>query len=536
MADPEAARAFLNPSLSRLPDPLGLPDMAAAVDRLVRAAVSRETVWVYTDYDVDGVTSAALLSDFFRESRIACRVRLPRRDREGYGLSSDALREIRAEGGTLVLTADCGISSVAEARLAHLLGVDLIITDHHTPGSELPDAVAVVNPKLPGGSYPDPMIAGVGVAWNLVSALRRRLREEGYYAAGPEPDVRRLLDLVALGTTCDVAPLVSVNRVFVAYGLQRLNGPEARPGTRALRDVAGLKGELRASHLGYQLGPRLNAAGRMAGPEQALELLLAREPESARGLASGLDALNRQRQEEERAVFASAAERVVREGWHPTRWSLVVDGENWHDGIIGIIASRLVEAYYRPTVVLTRAKGKGSARSIPGLNLYDVLGECSDHLERFGGHAAAAGLKLSVERIGPFREALETVVRRRLCEEDLRPVLHLDAEARLADLSVEAVGELSALEPFGVANPTPVLLLRRAGLLDLRTIGREGEHLKFRVEHGGRRVDALAWRKAEAWSSFRPGACVDLACTPQLSHWNGQTRVQLVLEGMRPAA
>jgi single-stranded-DNA-specific exonuclease len=509
--------------------------MARAVDRLTRAALSGETVWVYTDYDADGVTSAALLAEFLGESGVAFRVRLPRRDREGYGLHDGVIREIHEAGGTLILTADCGISSVSEARLARSLGVSLVITDHHTPGPEIPDAEAVVNPKLPGSSYPDEMIAGVGVAWNLVAALRRSLREEGYYSGRPAPDVRKLLDLVALGTVSDVAPLLRVNRILVAHGIRQLNGSQPRAGTVALREIAAVKGELRASHLGFQLGPRLNAAGRMAGPQEALDLLLSSDPEAAREMAARLDTLNRQRQEQERAVLAAAMERVVREAWHPTCWSLVVDGEGWHEGILGIVASRLSESFYRPVVVLDRERGKGSARSIPGLNLYEVLAHCSDHLERFGGHAAAAGLKLRSGRLEEFRRELEACVRARLREEDLRPILRLDAEATLRDLSVDAVEELSSLEPFGVANPNPTLLIRRAGILEARTVGRGGDHLKLRIEHGGRRADALAWRKAEGLAGFRPGMTVDLACTPQLAAWNGHTKVQLVLEGIRPS-
>lgn len=535
LADPEAARTFLTPSLSSLPDPDGIPGMAAAATRLVRAAHAGETVWVYTDYDVDGVTSAALLSEFFAQCRMPCRVRLPRRDREGYGLHPDALREIAADGGRLVVTADTGISSVAEARLARELGIDLLITDHHTPGTQRPDAAAVVNPKLPGSSYPDSMIAGVGVAWNLAAAVRRRLRDAGWFGEAPEPDLRELLDLVALGTVADVAPLKGVNRALVAVGLRRLNEPGSRLGVQALRELVSIRGELRAGHIGFQLGPRLNAAGRMEGPDDALHLLSARDVATARGLAARLDALNRRRQTEERAIVEAARGRVDREGWLPGRWSLVVDGDGWHEGILGIVASRLADAYHRPTVVVSLGAGKGSARSISGLNLVEALGDCAAHLERFGGHAAAAGLRIADGQLGVFRTGFEEAVRRRLTEEQLRPVLWLDAEVPLGGLTLAAVGELPALEPYGSANPTPVLLARGVGVLDVRPIGRDGDHLKFRLEQGGRRYDGLAWRKAEGLAHVRPGCAVDLAYTPQVNEWNGALRVQLTVEGMRPA-
>jgi single-stranded-DNA-specific exonuclease len=532
-AEPESARAFLNPSLSALPDPDLIPGMGAAAERLVRAAHAGETVWVYTDYDVDGVTCAALLSEFFTSCRMPCRVRLPRRDREGYGLHPDALDDIAGQGGRLVVTADTGISSLAEARHARRLGIDLLITDHHTPGAELPDAMAVVNPKLAGSSYPDPMIAGVGVAWNLAVSVRRRLREAGWFAASPEPDLRDVLDLVALGTVADVAPLKGVNRALVAVGLRRLNEPGARLGVQALRELSAVKGELRAGHIGFQLGPRLNAAGRMEGPDDALHLLSARDLPAARQLAGRLDALNRRRQTEERAIVEAARERVEREGWVPGRWSLVVEGEAWHEGILGIVASRLADAYYRPTVVVSLGAGKGSARSIPGLSLIEALGDCAAHLERFGGHAAAAGMRVAEGQVGAFREAFEAAVRRRLTVEQLLPVLWLDAEVPLGGLTLAAVGELPALEPFGVGNPTPMLLARGVGVLDVRPIGKDGDHLKFRLEQGGRRYDGLAWRKAEGLAHVRPGDAVDLAYTPQVNEWNGALRVQLTVEGMR---
>ncbi len=532
-----AARSFLSPSLGALPDPEGIPGMDAAVDRLERAVRGGELVWVYTDYDVDGITSAALLEEFFIASGVPCRVWLPRRDREGYGLHPDALREIAAQGGRLVLTADTGVTAIAAAQVARGLGVDLVITDHHTPGDERPDAVAVVNPKLPGSSYPDPMIAGVGVAWNLAAALRRRLRARGWYGSQrPEPDLKRLLDLVALGTVADVVPLRGVNRVLVAGGLALLNA-RSRLGVEALREVAGVRGDLKAGHIGFQLAPRLNAAGRLEGPQVALDLLSAGEPGRARALAAQLDELNRRRQAEDHAILEAAAGRIEREGWHPERASLVVDSAGWHPGVVGIVASRLVERYHRPTVVLAIEDGRarGSARSVRGVDVCAALGECRDLLSRFGGHAAAAGLELPTGEIEAFRRAFEAAIRARLGSEGLVPVLTLDAEAGFGELGLPAVRDLGRLEPFGPGNPQPVVLTPRVRVLDVLPIGRSDEHRKFRVEQRGIRFDALGWRKAEGLSYVERGMDVDLAHTPQVSAWNGRERVQLVVEGMRPA-
>ncbi len=538
---PEDAEAFLRPTLSSLPDPDGIPGLAGAADRVARAVGGGETVWVYTDYDVDGVTSAALLAEFFDACGAPCRVRLPRRDREGYGLGPDTIRELAGEGARLVLTADCGITAVAAADAARQAGIDLVITDHHTPVGELPRAAAVANPRLPGSNYPDDRIAGVGVAWNLAAAVRRRLRDAGRFGPGrPEPDLRGLLDLVAVGTVADVAPLVGVNRVLVAHGLRDLNH-RPRPGLRALGEVAGIRGPVRAGHIGFQLGPRLNAGGRMDGPEDAFALLRCTEPREARRLAAALDAVNRQRREVERAAVDAALDQVDRAGWvEADRWSLVVFGDDWHPGVVGLVASRVAERHHRPTVALTRADGrvKGSARSVPGLDLVDALAACRDVLGRFGGHAAAAGLELgspAPEAVDGFRDRFERSVRERLAAGDRVPVLRADAEVEFVDLTPDAVGGLGVLEPFGFGNPTPVLVSRAVTVRAVRPLGRDGTHRRFVLGAGGERLDAVAWRPGDRLDWVSAGAQVDVAHTPRLHTWNGRTRVQLTIEGLRPA-
>jgi single-stranded-DNA-specific exonuclease len=534
---PEAVEVFLNSSLADLPDPLLLPNMEAAVERLARAAAEGETVWVYADYDVDGVTSAAVLDRFLTQSGISSRVHLPRRDVEGYGLHPDAIRAIAAEGGTLLVTADCGVDAVAEAELARELGIDLIVTDHHIPGDDLPDAVAVVNPKLPGSRYPDDGLAGVGVAWNLAAGLRRALREAGHYGGAEEPDLRELLDLVALGTVADVARLLGVNRTLVASGLGVLNRQRLRPGIEALREVAGVKGEFKAGHIGFQIAPRLNAAGRMDDPRNALDLLCTEDPEQARSLAEKLDGLNRQRRQEELATFEEALKRVKENGWHRSRWSLVLDSDGWHRGVIGIVASRLAERYCRPAVVIAVKDGeaRGSARSVPGLHLHDTLTGCEDLLIGFGGHAAAAGFEISPDRIDLFRERFEEQVRSRISEDDLIPLVTLDAEVPFADLSMETVEELERLAPFGVGNPTPVFLTTEVRVLEVTPLGRTGDHLKFLLAHGDSTLYAKAWRQAGKLAHVEAGQRVDLAHRPEINSWNGRQSLELVVEGMRPS-
>ena len=534
---------FLSPSLASLPDPLLLAGMEAAVDILSRAAESKETIWVYTDYDVDGVSSAALLSKFFTASGIPSQVRLPRRDREGYGLNTQVLQEIYDAGGRTVVTADCGIDAMEEARLAHELGISLVITDHHIPGDELPEAGAVVNPKLPSSRYPDADLAGVGVAWNLAAALRRRLRESGHYASSDEPDLRHLLDMVALGTVADVAPLRRINRTLVTYGLSELNGPRRAPGIEALTAASGISGEIRSGHIGFQLGPRLNAAGRMSDPREAFDLLCTGDRAHARTLAGRLNELNQQRRAVEQATLAEAVEIIAAENWHPERWSLLLEGKwnpdapegTWNPGVIGIVASRLAERYFRPALVISvHGNGaRGSARSVPGLHLYETLAACAEFLEEFGGHAAAAGFRIAPGKIKPFRERFEDEVRSRISAEDLIPVMTLDAETSFGGLSLDAVEELGRLEPFGMGNPTPAFLTSKVEVIDIRPLGRTGEHLKLQLEQEGKKLTAKAWRQAASLGHLAPGQRIDLAYKPEVNTWKGRKSVELIVKGVR---
>ena len=542
---PEAiarARAFLAPRLADLPDPLGIPGMSQGAARIARAVLGAEPLWIYTDYDADGVTSAALLAEFLEACGVRPRVRLPRRDREGYGLKPEAVREMAAEGARVVVTADCGIRAVEAARVARGLGVDLVITDHHEPGDALPEAAAVVNPRLSGSSYPERNLAGVGVAWNLAAAVRRELREGGWFGPQrPEPDLRGLLDLVALGTVADVVPLTGVNRTLVAHGLAHINR-SPRPGLAALGQVAGVRGPVRSGALGFRLGPRINAAGRLSGPAEALELLRVRESGAAHRLAARLDRLNRERQAQEARALGRAVEQVEAAGWWPERWSLVAapEDEAWHEGVVGLVASRLVERYHRPSVVLTRVDGgwKGSARSVPGLHLVEALSECADLLDRFGGHRAAAGLTLgdpSPEAVERFRERFEQAVRKRLAPEDLVPVSEADAEVPFAALSVGAVRALEVLEPHGPGNPRPRFVTRGVRVGEVRPLGQAGEHLRVRLEQGGSPVDAVVWRPACGLRQVFDSARVDVLYTVEVDTWGGAERVRLVVEDAREA-
>lgn len=531
VTDGPTAERFLSSALADLRPPFLLKGMEEAVTRLCVAREREETVCVHGDYDVDGVTATALLVSFFRAVGIRCFYHIPLRLEEGYGLSCDGLRKVASEGARLVVTVDCGVSAVAEAELCAELGLDLIITDHHTPGAELPRACAVINPHQSGCSYPFKGLAGVGVAFNLMVALRSRLRELGVFAAGDVPNLREYLDLVALGTVADVVPLADDNRIFVKYGLRELTAA-ARPGIRALKDVAGVSGEVGYGAVGFRLAPRLNAAGRLEDAALGVELLLERDSARAAAMAQELDASNAERQAIERQILADAVACVGGDLGMAGRKSIVLASDDWHPGVIGIVASRLVDLYHRPTVLIAiqQGCGRGSGRSIPGFHLYDALAACSAHLEKFGGHRYAAGLSIDEETLAAFVDRFDEVAAGTLSVDDLTPLLAVDAELAPEQITPELLDMVSLLEPFGAGNPEPLFVLRRAAVVDRRVL--KGEHLKLRLEVGGLHFDAIGFGLAEKGAGV---GVVDVAFTLRWNEWNGRRSLQLNLKDLKPA-
>lgn len=523
-----AAGEFLAGRLADLPDPLLLPDMAVAAERLAGAVTAGEQIAVHGDYDVDGISGTTLLVQGLRSCGGAVDYHIPLRLRDGYGLSAEALDTAAAAGVKVVVSVDCGVSAHAEADRAALLGLDLVITDHHQPPDQLPAALAVVNPQRPDSRFPYRDLAGVGVAFFLLVAVRRTLRAGGWFAARAEPDLRELLDLVALGTIADLVPLQGVNRTLTRAGLKLLDSG-SRPGIRALKEVAGVK-QVNCGTVGFQLAPRLNAAGRLEDAARGVELLL--EPDDARALATArlLDQFNRERQQIELATFAEAqaqAEELSAEHTH----TLVLASDAWHAGVIGIVASRLVERFYRPTVLiaLDGDGGKGSGRSIRGLHLYRALHACADHLLAFGGHEMAAGLSLARDRVPAFAQAFEAAARAALSDEQLVPVLLYDGEELLVELSKGVVEALEGLAPFGMGNPEPVLLLTKVRARQLQRIG-EG-HLRFTACQGGDTLPAIAFGMAARLEEFQGD--LDLLVSPQINRYNGRETVQLRVKDVR---
>lgn len=532
LSEPSAVARFLSSTLAELHDPYLLLGMDRAVDRLAVAVARKERVCVYGDYDVDGISAVALLISFFRTIGLDCFYHIPKRLEAGYGLSSEGVENIALQGANVIVTVDCGITANDESRLCSSLGIDLIITDHHTPGAEIPSACAVINPHQPDCPFPFKYLAGVGVAFNLMIAFRSRLREEGHFDRGGEPNLREYLDLVALGTIADIVPLLDENRIFVKYGLAELT-QSARIGIQALKSVAGVSGPVSCGAVGFRLAPRLNAAGRLEDAALGVELLLCDDRGKAAEIAARLDASNSERQGLEQEILRDALAKVKGSARFAHRKSIVLASCEWHPGVIGIVASRIVDLFHRPTILiaLQNGSGRGSGRSIPSFHLHDALQACSEHLLKFGGHKYAAGLSVDEATLESFVERFDEVAQGLLGDSDLTPELVIDGELGAEELTLELAELIERLSPFGMGNPEPVFMLRGAALVD-RQILKE-HHLKLRLSAGGRVLEAIGFNMAQG--KALPTA-LDVVFSLETNRWNGRQRLQLKLRDFREAA
>lgn len=525
LADPDVAARFLHPDLAHLHAPVLLPNIQAGLDRLIAALRGNERILIFGDYDVDGMTAVSLLMRLLKPLATGgILYYVPNRLEEGYGLSAEVIARAAARGVKLIVTVDCGIAGCREVEYARELGVDVIVTDHHEPGEEIPDAVAVIDPKLPGSAYPHPDLAGVGVAFKLAQALC----EEGLIR---QEDLWRHLDLVALGTIADVVPLVDENRILVHHGLARLARTE-HPGLRALLEKVHLRDrEITAGQVGFVLAPRLNATGRLGDAGHGVRLLLTDDPERARELAGLLERENQERQRIEEKVLREALALIDEQVDLGRERAIVLAAAGWHPGVIGIVASRLVEVFHRPTILIAVEgdEGRGSGRSIPGFNLYAGLARCSEFLTRFGGHEAAAGLSIERERVAGFTEAFGAVARSAITESMMEPVLRVEAEVGLIDASLALAREIARLAPHGPGNPTPVLACRDLKLVDCRGVGEDGKHLKIRVACSGAARDGIGFNLGSRLPDVTAAESLDLAFTLEENTFNGQTEVQLNL-------
>jgi single-stranded-DNA-specific exonuclease len=529
--NPEDAARFLDPRIEHLHDPMTLADMRIAVERIERAIAHRERIAIHGDYDVDGVTSTVILRRALELLGADVIHFIPERLKDGYGLQPAAIDRLHADRVALVISVDCGIRGADAAKRARALGIDLIVTDHHEPDTELPPAFAIINPKRPDCHYPDKYLAGVGVAFKVVQALCAR-SGRGAWLTG-------FIKIAAIGTLADVVPLVGENRVIAKIGLDQLSRGPHKVGLRALLDVAGLAGKTIDSHqISFMVAPRVNAAGRMSSPDIATRLLLATDDEmetEARALAAQLDGENVRRQAEEAEIFAAARKVVQSDPDVGARSVLVVAADGWHRGVIGIVASKLVEAFCRPAIVLSVEDGvaHGSCRSIPQFDMLGALERCAPMLLRFGGHRQAAGLALEAGRLREFRDAINRVADESIGPEDLMPRLHVDADLSFRAISGDLVAQVVSLAPFGSGNPRPIFVARGVEIVDgPRTI--KERHLKMTLRQEGRIFRAMAWRAAERQDYLiEHKAAVDVAFSLDQSQYNGDTFVELTLADAR---
>jgi len=523
--DPLSARRFLFPSLDDLLDPDRLTDLPAAVDRILRAIENKERIAIHGDYDVDGVTSTVILRRALELLGADVTHFIPERLRDGYGLQPASIERLHALGVALVISVDCGIRGVEAAARARELGLDLIITDPHEPDTELPQALAVINPKRHDCSYPDKNLAGVGVALKLVQALCIRTGHTSWLPA--------FVKVAAIGTLADVVPLQGENRVIAKLGLEMLSRGPHKVGLRSLLDVCGLIGkEIDSYHIGFVLGPRVNAAGRMSSPDIAARLLLASDEamrEEARELAQQLDTENIRRQHEEADIVAAARKAVETDLEIGSRTVIVVGGEGWHRGVIGIVASKLVDAFHRPAIVISTDGdvAHGSCRSIPSFNMLAALESCADVMSKFGGHKQAAGLTMASERVRELRARVNDYADGCLQPDDLRPRIWIDGTLGFRSIDEQMASELTSLAPFGAGNPRPIFRTSGVEIVDGPRRVKE-RHLKMAFRQDGRVMRGIAWRASER-EEFVAGhkTAIDLAFSLEQDTWEGERYLQL---------
>lgn len=526
--DVDAADRFLHPNLSHLHPPAMMKDMEKAVGRIIKAILGHEKIIVYGDYDVDGITAVTILITFLREVGADVSFYTPHRLKEGYGLNLEALNRIRSNGTRLMLTVDCGITDGEAIGFAQSNGMDVIVTDHHEVPDELPPAYAILNPKQKGCGFPFKSLAGVGVAFYLIIALRAKLRDMGFWRHNKVPNLKEYLDIVALGTIADIVPLIGENRILVKFGLEQLT-VSSRPGIIALKEVSGLRDTVITSGMvGFRLAPRINAAGRLNRADDGVRLLTTRDPTEAKEIAMVLDSENTKRQRIEERIVKEAKDIVESDERILCGRSITLASHDWHTGVIGIAASRLVEEYYRPCVIISlqRGRGKGSARSIKGFHLYHGLRGCAHLLEGFGGHKYAAGLTIDEKNIPAFQNIFEEIAKNELSEEDLIPRILIDRSITLGDLTWEFLNELKALSPFGASNPEPTFCSSMLSVLDSRVVG--NGHLKLKVKEDDILCDAIGFNMGEKPPS--PGRQIKAAFVPQINDWRGTRTIQLRLK------
>ena len=521
----EEEKVFLNPTRDDFHDPFLMPDMKKAVKRIKEALEKNEKICIFGDYDADGITSTTILKRFFKDRGVDVSCYIPNRLTEGYGMNLDAIKKIAEEGTKLIITVDTGITAIEEVNLAKELGMDIIVTDHHEQAENIPDAIAVVDLKRKDSKeYPFRDLCGAGVAFKLCMALCKELDLK-------EDEALKYIIFAAIGTIADVMPLIDENRTIVKFGLMLLQRPKYI-GIVELIKLAGLK-NINTEAVSFGIAPRLNACGRMGKQEEALELFTTDDPIKARNIASNVEIYNRERQKIEADIYDEVI-RNINNSDIDNKKCIVVSGDSWHHGVIGIVSSKITEKYYKPSILLGIEDGlaKGSGRSIEGFDLHEALMNCNEYLEKCGGHSAAVGLSLKQENVEKFREQLEKYADKKITDEMLVRSIEIDEEVEKSDLSIENIKELSMLEPFGEANEKPVFLYKNLKIAGIRTLS-DGKHIKLSLQDENMFIDVIGFGMGNLANEYELGDKVDVVGNLEINSYNGRESIQILLKDMR---
>lgn len=518
ITEKEDIRLFLEPTRNDFHDPFLITDMKKAVERIIRAIQEQEKVTIYGDYDVDGITSITVLKSFLQDRGLEVESYIPNRLEEGYGLNKEAIGKIVNNGCQLMITVDCGISAVEEIAYANSLGMETIITDHHEPGSELPQAMSVIDNKRKDSNYPFRELAGVGVVFKLIQAIgiTLGLKEEEYL---------KYLDIVCVGTISDIVPLVDENRVIAKLGLLLIHQTK-NIGLRSIINSSGYN-KINSNSISFGIAPRINACGRMGKAEEALELLLSKNINHVNELTKKLNEHNRVRQETEKGIFENAIKQIKQEHLEEGN-SIIVGGENWHHGVIGIVSSKITEMYFKPSILLSFEEdgiGKGSGRSIPGFDLHEALTQCTDTIEKFGGHSMAVGITVRKDNFLKFREEFEQIVSKAHIDE-IMPVIQIDTKIDVKDINKEMVESLKQLEPFGEGNRMPVFGFKNLKIDSIRALS-EGKHLKLTLKDNNVIIDAIGFNLGHLAEEYRIGDKIDVVGVLEINSFNGVESLQI---------
>ena len=522
--DGEKINVFLNPTRKDFYNPFLMPDMEIAVKRIVKAIENKEKIMIYGDYDADGITSITVLKKYLNEIGLKTGEYIPNRLNEGYGLNKDAISKIYNDGYKLMITVDCGISGLEEVDYANSLGMEIIITDHHEPAEKLPEAIAVIDAKRKDNKYPFNQLAGVGVVFKLIQAISTELKLE-------EKEYLKYLDLVCIGTISDIVPLVDENRVIAKLGLKLIEKTK-NIGLKKLLNIADLK-KIDSNAISFGVAPRINACGRMGFQEEALQLFLTEDSGEATKIAKRLVQFNQERQAKEKQIFEEVIEKIEKD--NKDKKCIVLAEENWHHGVIGIVASKITEIYYKPSILicLEGDKGKGSGRSVPGFDLYTALTKCSDYIEKFGGHSMAIGITIKKENFEKLKEAIEKYAQESNIS-DIMPIINIDKEINLKNINIEEVKSLELLEPFGEGNKMPLFLLRNLKIDSIRALS-GGKHLKLTLKQDNNIVDAIGFNMGDLSKEYLLGDKVDVVGTIEINSFGNKENIQINLKDIRKA-